>query len=461
MYLSPEFALGFLVLFPLYWLLARHVAWQNSLLLVFSYAFYAGLDERMPVYLLAFSLTVFAFTRLIGASGGGWRRLWLGLGISCLVFYLASLKYYLPLRDFLAPYLAGNGLAAQALSLDLLVPVGVSFYTFQAIALLVACYRGQTDCVRPGLTETGLYLAFFPTVIAGPICRPEMMLPQLRAARTFQPLLPALGLVLRGLFKKLVIAHWLAATWVDPLFANPDDYNGIELLLGACAYSIQIYADFSGLTDLVTGIARLLGFRLADNFRLPYLADGPREFWHRWHISLSTWIRDYIYIPLGGSRCGRLRTELNLMAAMLLSGAWHGAGFNYIVWGGLHGLACMIASLTPQRLQLPRHLAIPATFAFVTFAWIFFRAPDLAQAFAYLQAIGNFATPLTLDVIGGIILLAAFFLVQFAAAWFQARDFAFLGRLVWPVQFAMLTFAAWLCIELGPSGIPDFIYARY
>jgi D-alanyl-lipoteichoic acid acyltransferase DltB (MBOAT superfamily) len=285
------------------------------------------------------------------------------------------------------------------------------------------------------------------------------LLPQLRAPRTFEQPLPALGLVVRGLFKKLVVASWLASTWVDPLFAAPDAYNGIELVLGACAYAVQIYVDFSGLTDLVTGIARLLGFRLADNFALPYLADGPREFWHRWHISLSTWIRDFIYIPLGGSRRGRPRTQFNLLAAMVLSGAWHGAGLNYIVWGALHGLASIAAGLWPKHLHLPRALGIPATFAFVTFAWIFFRAPDLASALAYLKAIGDLSKPFTLDVIGGLLLLVGFFVAQVAASRLRTPTVVF--HLAWPLQFALLTLGVWVCIELGPSGIPDFIYARY
>lgn len=448
------------MLFPLYWMLARHVAAQNILLLVFSYLFYAGLDLRMPIALGVFSLTVFVSTRLIAAATGPWRRRWLGLSITALVGYLAALKYYLPLRDALSPWLAGRGdVADQLLSLDLLVPVGVSFFTFQAIALLVACFRGTPDCARPGLVETTLYLAFFPTIVAGPICRPEQLLPQLRAPRTFEAPLPALGLVVRGLFKKLVVASWLASTWVDPLFEAPDAYNGLELVLGACAYAVQIYVDFSGLTDLVTGIARLLGFRLADNFALPYLADGPREFWHRWHMSLSTWIRDFIYIPLGGSRRGRPRTQFNLLAAMVLSGAWHGAGLNYIVWGVLHGLASVVAGLWPKALHLPRWLAVPTTFAFVTFAWVFFRAPDLASALAYVQAMGDVSKPLTLDVIGGALLLAAFFVTQVIASRWRAPVVSF--HVAWPLQFALLTLGVWLCIELGPSGIPNFIYARY
>jgi len=462
MYLSPEFALGFFVLFALYWFFEAHVGAQNRLLLLFSGLFYASLDLRLLAYLLVFSLSVYGLAQRIHHSQGAARRAWLVAGLGCLAAYLGSLKYYLPLRDLLAPYLAGSsGWADSLLTLELLVPVGVSFYTFQAVALLVACYRDDPVCSDLTLTETGLYLAFFPTVVAGPICRPQFLLPQLRLPRLFVDPVHGLGLIARGLFKKLVVAQWLASTWVDPLFANPADFNGLELALGAAAYAVQIYADFSGLTDLVMGIAWLLGFRLAENFNLPYLARSPQEFWRRWHISLSSWIRDFIYIPLGGSRHGLWRTQFNLLAAMVFSGLWHGAGWNYLVWGALHGLACVLANVWPSRLMPPSLLRLPLTFVFVSFAWIFFRAADLDQALAYLSAVGDWSKPFTYNVLGGMLLLAGFFAVQLLAARLQEPIRAKLTQLAWPAQVAGLTLIAWVCIELGPSGIPAFIYSRY
>ncbi|TXT39562.1 MAG: alginate O-acetylation protein AlgI [Comamonadaceae bacterium] len=462
MYLSPEFALGFFVLFAIYWYFEASVSAQNRLLLLFSWLFYASLDVPLLVYLLLFSASVHLLARRIRHSQGASRRSWLIIGLSCLATFLCSLKYYLPLRDLLAPYLAGSsGWEIKLLSLELLVPIGVSFYTFQAVALLVACYRDDPACRDLTLTETGLYLAFFPTVVAGPICRPEFLLPQLRQPRLFVDPAHGLGLVVRGLFKKLVVAQWLASTWVDPLFASPADFNGLELALGAAAYAVQIYADFSGLTDLVMGLAWLLGFRLADNFNQPYLARSPQEFWRRWHMSLSTWIRDFIYIPLGGSRRGLWQTQFNLLAAMVFSGLWHGAGWNYLVWGVLHGMACVLGNVWPKHLLPPSLMRLPLTFIFVSFAWIFFRAPDIDQALAYLLAMGDWTKPFSYNVLGGLLLLGGFFGVQQLSARFREPLRARLAQLAWPAQLTGLTLITWVCIELGPSGIPAFIYSRY
>ncbi len=462
MYLSPEFALGFLVFFAVYWLLARYVAWQNYALLVFSFLFYGSLDVRMAVSLGLFSLTVYFVAGRIRGALAEERRAWLIVGLVALVGYLGLLKYYLPLRDLLAQTLPGlAGVLADLLALDILVPLGVSFYTFQAVALLVACYRNATVCQRLTLTETALFLAFFPTVLAGPIARPEHMLPQLRLRRRFVAPERGLGLIARGLFKKLVVANWLAEVWVDPLFANPSAFNGVELALGAAAYSIQIYADFSGLTDLVRGIAWLLGFRLPENFNLPYLSRSPRDFWHRWHISLSSWIRDYIYIPLGGNRQGVLRTQLNLLLAMVVSGAWHGASANLIVWGFLHGGACILVNLWPSHLTPATGWRVTLTFIFVTFAWIFFRAASLDQAFDYLSAMTRFQALFTYNVVGGALLLLLFFMIQFHVAQRLPQWVDWLSRPAWPVQFAGLTAFVWLCIEWGPSGVPAFIYFKY
>lgn len=469
MYLSPEFALSFLVFLLLYWLPGRGAAtrlWQNGLLCGFSFLFYGFLDPRLTLYLLAFAVTVYCFGLLIRNSDGGEKRVWFSLGILSLVLYLCTLKYYAPLRDSVAPLVSGlSGWPAQLLTLDILVPAGVSFYTFQAIALLTACYRNDPVTRSLGPLETTLYLAFFPTVLAGPICRPQHLLPRLRWQRRFLPMAPALGWICRGLFKKLVVAHWLATAWVDPMFAEPQAYNGLELMLGACAYSIQIYADFSGLTDLVRGIAWLLGFRLPENFNLPYWAGSPRDFWRRWHISLSTWIRDFVYIPLGGSRGSLLRTQVNLLLAMVISGLWHGAGLNFVVWGGLHGMACVAGNLWPRHWQLPGFLRVALTFAYVTVAWVFFRAADLSQALDFLGGFANLSTPFSVNVPLGLTLLVLFF--AFQAFWVRslspllarARANASPLNLAW--QGAAATLIAYLCIELGPSGVPNFIYFKF
>lgn len=460
MYLSPEFALAFLVFFAVYWLLAKRLSWQNGALLVFSFLFYGAMDLTMAVYLAAFGGIVFLVAQAIRRTAGRARRFWLVLGLTSLALCLCTCKYYNGLRDVMAPLLPSlSGWQAQLLSLDILIPAGISFYTFQAVALLLACYRDAPVCRRLTLSETVLYLAFFPTVLAGPICRPERLLPRLRLRRRL--VLPHYGLALiaRGLVKKLVVAHSLATLWVDPMFSNPSAYNGVELALGAMAYALQIYADFSGLTDLVRGIAWLIGFRLPQNFNLPYLAESPRDFWRRWHISLSSWIRDYIYIPLGGSRYGAVRTQLHVMLAMIISGLWHGAGWNYVVWGALHGAGCVMANLWPKKLQPPQWLRIPLTFLFVTFAWIFFRATDLDQALAYLAALGKFHNTFSTNVVAGFWLLALYFAVQplLVGRWHWPHA----ARWAWPAQWLALSALAYVCIEVGPSGVPAFIYFKF
>lgn len=461
MYLTPEFALGFFFLFSIYWGFEGKVTAQNRILLLFSALFYASLDTLMAIYLGVFILTVFFIANRIQQSNQGTQRAWLGFGLTTLAVYLISLKYYSPIRESLSILLPNaSGWQGQLLSLNVLVPIGVSFYTFQAVALLVGCYRNDLSCRNLTLSETGLYLAFFPTVLAGPICRPELLLSQFRLTRRFMNPWLGLGLIARGMFKILVIANWLATTWVDPMFANPASFNGIELAIGAAAFSIQIYADFSGLTDLVRGLAWILGFRLPENFNLPYLASTPKEFWRRWHITLSRWIRDFIYIPLGGNRHGAIRTQINLMLAMLLSGAWHGAGWNYIIWGALHGGAIIITSLWPHNLAPPKNIQMPLTFVFVSFAWIFFRASDLSNALVYVESMLQFDLPFTYNIVGGIELLLGFFVIQLLVDKYPNWSYH-LRELPWLVQVSGLAAIIWVSIELGPSGIPDFIYSKY
>lgn len=460
MYLSPEFAGAFLALFAVYWLAGKNLRLANLVLLLFSWGFYASFGLRMLAYLLVYTVAVHAFGQAIARSRPAWRKPWLVIGISSLVVNLCAIKYYLPFVTSSSTWLSQlPAWAAQLLTLDVFAPIGISFISFQAISLLLECARDPVHYRQLSLGKTALYLAFFPTVIAGPICRPQLLLPQLKLARHLHDPAKGLALIAQGLFKKLVVAHWLASVWVDPLFDNPEAYNGAELLFGAMAYSIQIYMDFSGLTDLVRGLAWLLGFRLPENFRHPYLASNPRDFWRRWHISLSTWIRDYIYIPLGGNRHGALRSQLNLLLAMLISGLWHGAGLNYLVWGTLHGLGCIITR--SDAWHLPRPLAIACTFLFTTFAWIFFRASDLDAALNYLRAMGNFEQTLSYNLLGACGLLAAFFASQGWAEKSPACLGEHLSRLHPLLRTLALLLFVWLCIELGPSGVPNFIYSQY
>jgi alginate O-acetyltransferase complex protein AlgI len=285
--------------------------------------------------------------------------------------------------------------------LNILLPVGISFYTFQSLSYLIDVYRGDTEVERnPGMLS--LYVGFFPLVVSGPIERSTRLLPQLKDPRRFDydRVTNGLRLIFWGFFKKLVIADRLAP-FVNTVFDNPDAHSGAPVLIAVYFFAFQIYADFSAYTDIAIGCARILGYDVMENFRRPYLAESVRTFWHRWHISLTTWLRDYLYIPLGGNRVDPWRWYVNIMIVFLLSGAWHGANWTFICWGMLHGLF-LIASIGTatwrQRavaaVELDDHpviheiLRVLITFHLVTFAWIFFRAASLGDA---LLIIGKMA----------------------------------------------------------------------
>ena len=268
----------------------------------------------------------------------------------------------------------------------LLLPVGISFYTFQNLSYVIDAYRGMQPERQFGYYA--LFVAYFPQLVAGPIERPQNLLPQLHAARdpTAEDYRAGAQLLLRGYCKKLILADF-AARFVDPVYAAPGQAAGPAVVAATVLFALQIYGDFSGYSDIARGAARLMGVRLMQNFDAPYTAASIREFWRRWHISLTSWLTDYLYIPLGGSRCGKLRHCVNILAVFLASGLWHGANWTFVVWGGLHGAALVAETLLPARLRLPRRLGQGLTFAFVCFAWIFFRADTVGQALQLIAAL--------------------------------------------------------------------------
>ncbi|MGQ1785993.1 MBOAT family O-acyltransferase [Saccharicrinis sp. GN24d3] len=265
----------------------------------------------------------------------------------------------------------------------ILLPVGISFFTFQTISYSIDVYRKRIKPVK-NILDFGFYVSFFPQLVAGPIVRAWEFIPQLHKKYVLSEkrFWSAVWLILGGLFKKMVISDYLSVNLVDRVFDAPMMYSGIELLMGAYAYTMQIYCDFSGYTDIAIGVALILGFKLPDNFNLPYVATSVTDFWRRWHISLSSWLRDYLYIPLGGNRRGTIRRGINLMITMLLGGLWHGAGWMFVIWGALHGLALLLEKMLLGafkriHLKIPRFIGFLFTFHFLVFTWIVFRSPDL------------------------------------------------------------------------------------
>ncbi len=287
-----------------------------------------------------------------------------------------------------------NSVLGSHFSIDkIILPVGISFFTFQTISYSIDVYRGRIKPVK-NIIDFGFYVSFFPQLVAGPIVRAWEFIPQLHKKYCLSEkwFWSATWLIIGGLFKKIVISDYLSINFVDRVFDAPMMYSGIELLFGAYAYAMQIYCDFSGYTDIAIGIALILGFRLPENFNRPYMATSVTSFWRRWHISLSSWLRDYLYIPLGGNRRGKFRQGINLLITMLLGGLWHGAGWLFILWGGLHGLALLIEKYTISflkqfKIKIPKFVGFLLTFHFIVFSWIIFRSPDLDTFFLFIRRI--------------------------------------------------------------------------
>lgn len=380
-----EFVLFLPVVLVLHWLLPRRARW--AALLAASLFFYFWWEPAAGLLLLA----VIGITWLCGLGAAqdrppALRRLCLGLALGACLGCLGVFKY----AGFFSSLLGrGPGLA-------LLLPAGISFYTFQSLAYVLDVYRGDAAPERH-LGYYALFVSFFPQLVAGPIERSDRLLPQLRRERKLTRANLSRGgmLLLTGYFKKVVVADALAPL-VDAVYGAPGETAGPEIILATVLFGLQIYCDFSGYSDIARGSAALLGVELMENFRSPYTARSIRDFWRRWHISLTGWFTDYVYIPLGGSRRGLPRQCLNIMIVFLLSGAWHGADWTFVIWGGIHGLyqVCGVLARRWPRLRLPDGkgfdlLRWGRTFALVTFAWLFFRADGLADAWLLLSRLGT------------------------------------------------------------------------
>lgn len=468
-YLSPEFAFACLLFLPLYYALgARNSTWQKAALLGFSYFVYATFSWHFVALVFAYSVALGLIVRQIQAAvnteNAGQRKAWLAVGLALALGYLGFFKYYNFFRESFEPLFLALGFKAFLPALDIVLPLGVSFYIFQSITVLFAASDGARRAPVAWL-DLLLFQCFLPTLFAGPICRAADLLAQLENPAPKVPLQfdKVLILITLALFKKLVLAAWLASNWVDPVFAQPSQYEGWDVIAASVAYSLQIYFDFSAYTDLVTALALMLGFTLPVNFNQPYLALNIKAFWQRWHMSLSSFIRDYVYVRFGGNRGGVVRTQINLLLAMLLSGLWHGADSKYLVWGLMHGAALVAYNFLPQRLKdaTPNGLAIVFTFIWVTIAWVFFRADSWAASLAILSAMTH---------LGGAVSLQAFVLFALLAVfyWASLRSQAWLTRLEnWLASAALwckvllAIVAIVVCIELGPSGVPGFIYYSF
>ena len=459
--------LAFAVFFTLVligaWALEHANGRRKLFLLAASFVFYGWWDWRFCALLAASALANWAIGALIARNRDGFNAaIWLTLGVAANLTVLGFFKYFGFFIESAGQALSVLGLQRDLPLMQVILPVGISFYTFQGISYIVDLKRGELKRAA-GLADVMVYISFFPQLVAGPIVRARDFLPQLEQVPRLSREAAALGglLIVWGLFKKTVIASELAEGLVDPVFADPSSYGPVDLLFAVYGYAVQIYCDFSAYSDIAIGCAALLGYRFARNFDQPYRASSFKDFWRRWHISLSTWLRDYLYIPLGGSRGGKISTARNLFLTMVLGGIWHGAAWTFLAWGAVHGAALVIERALGLA-RTGRGLAgIVITFHVVCLAWVLFRAPDFATAWIYVSSF----TQAGLGVQILTPFLAALTLAGLALNALPSRGIerasVVLARLPSPAA-ALLLAALFLVVEaLRPEGVAPFIYFQF
>ena len=485
-FVTLEFATFFLLVLVAGWALRDREDAYRVFLLVCNLFFYALAGISFVPLLLAVAVLNWGTVRLMAHFRDllRLRKGLIALDVALHVGLLAFFKYYEFLILGLESLVGAAGLDAGFLryalpTTDMLFPVGLSFYTFQGLSYAIDHYRCPDEPPRAFL-DVLLFVSFFPTLLAGPILRARQFLPQLGhrtwASRDVQE---GFALILSGLFKKVVIASYLSEHIVREVFESPEFYSSWAVLAAVYAYSIQIFCDFSGYSDMAIGVGRLMGFRLPENFRSPYLALNIQDFWRRWHITLSLWLRDYLYIPLGGSRRGN--RYLNLVITMALGGLWHGSNVRFLVWGVMHGVGLATVHafhewkrrVWPERPEGPEGFvsgllrccgAVVAwllTFHFVSFLWVFFRADDMGRSLEILRRIAFFGQ----SGEGFPALVVPAVLVGLAIQLWGARLFAMFvdvqERLPWPVQALVLALLGGFILKMGPDGVMPFIYFQF
>src|SRR5215203_375211 len=460
-----EFAAFFVVVFILSWLLMPHPRAWRPFILVASYVFYGWVDWRWVLLLVASSVVnTFAARVIAGSQSQQTRKRAL---IAAVVFDLGLLCVFKYLGFFVTETdsaLDSIGLGSSIPLVQIVLPIGISFFTFQAISYVVDVYRGETRAAS--LVDVAILQAFFPHLVAGPIVRANELLPQLRTPRDPRTVLagPAIFLIVGGLVKKTVIADELARRVVDPVYSDPAAHSASELTLAFYGFAAQIYCDFSGYTDMAIGLALLLGYQLPQNFNRPYLALSLQDFWRRWHMTLSRWLRDYLYIPLGGSHKGRLKTYRNVMLTMLLGGLWHGASWTFVIWGGIHGSGLSAERWTRERFggfHLPAWLAWLITFHVVCLACIFFRSPDLGTAFDMIGGL-TAGGPSPLVTLPMVFLTLAAIAIQGVPSNFWERTEAWLvARPVAAQGIAVGVLLVAMDAAVGQEGVAPFIYYQF
>jgi alginate O-acetyltransferase complex protein AlgI len=461
---TVEFAIFFPIVLALSWaLMPRQPLWK-PFIVVASYVFYAAADPRFCLLLAAITLVSQGAVMAIHRSEDERLRKWFTAG--GVVFdlgILAVFKYYGFFVSDVSDVLDSVGLGMPLPLVTIALPVGVSFFSFQAVTYVVDVKRRQTE--PASLLDAAIYLSFFPHLVAGPIVRASEFLPQLREPRDPDRVAVGAGLslVALGLIKKVMIADYLARTVVDPVFAVPQAYSAPDAILAAYAYTAQIFCDFSGYTDMAIGLALLMGFVFPQNFNSPYRATGFRDFWRRWHMTLSRFLRDYLYIPLGGNRKGRIRTYLNLMLTMALGGLWHGAAWNFVAWGAYQGTGLSAEHAINGRLGriFPGWLRWFVTFNLIVVGWILFRSTDMSAFGDFIGALfrSGPATLYSVPVVGAILLVIGLQLLPERPMEGIELRFGRLQPLLLGVLLALVVLVVGATVP--SQGVPPFIYFRF
>lgn len=463
-FISIEFPLLFIVFLLIYWAARSKPDCQNILILLAGYGLLWNLNRYYAIVLFIYTLLIYGFSIWINKYPD--KKVLFGTIVAILLF-LVTLKYLDFFREIISDIIPAFGNRLHFPGESIIAPLGISFYTLNSITYLVSIKNREIQPAK--FLDAALFLSFFPTFIAGPINRAKDLLPQIQTKEPRKITNPAkiYMLIIIALIKVLWLGESLAGNYVDPVFANPGEYHSLDIVFAIYMYAIQLYVNFSGYTDLVTAIALALGFVVPVNFDTPYLARNLREFWRRWHMSLSFWIKDYIYIPLGGSRKGWFHTQIYLLAAMLASGLWHGASCNYVIWGAIHGAGMICLNIYERIFGKNRisarlgFLSCLLTIHYVCFSWIFFRCPAFSDAIDMIEAIfSNFRIPMQF----GPVFLFAVWLVFISYRYISSLPGYMekaLSKLPWWCHFIVVTLFIWLITIVSPPGIPQIIYAGF
>ncbi len=465
---------NFIVLFPLIFLLyylvpARYQKGRSIFLLTTSYLLYINWKPIYALILLGITVTTYIFARLLEQPYN--RKILVVLGGAISLIPLLFFKYFNFINQQIFELLSFVGLRYELQGLNWAIPIGISFFTFLALGYLLDVYYKRIQAEKDFLSYA-LFISFFPSIVAGPINKASLVIPQIKNLRPYFDYPMAVEgskMLLWGMFMKVVVADRVAL-YADTILPNYMNYTGTSCFLASIMYTIQIYADFAGYSLMAIGVGKILGFELTENFRRPYFAVSVTDFWRRWHISLSTWLKDYVYIPLGGSRCSKKRNYWNIFVTFLVSGIWHGANWTFIVWGIWHGLAQILEKAIGQQKceygWMGKTIKIIITFLLVNFAWIFFRMPTLPDACGVIARILDFSLPMgiyvsSISTMALIMMSVAMLFFKDITDEFMPGRFEYFNNKHRVIRWASYCIVLTMIMLFGVFGADQFIYANF